>query len=87
MKQSNLCQYFAGRTKEIFPTGTTPIRPFTTKPVMDIAFSVGIFVGYKGLKWVRDFHVNHIVAHLRMLHFPCDGLTFCRVSKPPFDKG
>jgi len=27
---------------------------------MDIAFGVGIFLGYKGLEWIRDFHIDHI---------------------------
>jgi len=62
MKQSNLSQYFAGWTKEIFPTGTTPIRPFTTKPVMNIALSIGILIGYKGLEWVRYLHIDHTLS-------------------------
>jgi len=28
---------------------------------MDIALGIGIFVGYKGLKWVRDFHIDHVL--------------------------
>lgn len=66
MIEANLSQYFAGRTKEIFPTGTTTIRPFTTKPVMHIAFGIGVFLGYEGLEWIRDFHVNHFVPILRI---------------------
>jgi hypothetical protein len=27
---------------------------------MNIAFGIGIFLGYKGLKWVRYFHIDHI---------------------------
>jgi len=29
---------------------------------MDIALGIGIFVGYKGLKWVRDFHIDHVLS-------------------------
>jgi len=60
MIEANLSQYFAGRTKEIFPAGTTPIRPFTAKPVMYISFGVGVFVGYEGLEWIWNFHIDHI---------------------------
>jgi hypothetical protein len=62
VKQSNLCQYFAGWSIKIILTSATFIRPFASKPVMDIAFGIGIFIGYKGLKWIRDFvyHLDNV---------------------------
>jgi len=62
MEQSNLSQYFAGRTRKIIFTSKTLIRPFPSKEVMDIAFSIGIFLGYKGLERIRDFHIDHILS-------------------------
>jgi hypothetical protein len=62
MIESNLCHNFAGRTRKIFLTGKTSIRPFPSKEVMDIAFSVGIFLGYKGLEWVRYLHIDHTLS-------------------------
>lgn len=29
---------------------------------MDIAFGIGIFLGYKGLKRVRYFHIDHVLS-------------------------
>jgi hypothetical protein len=59
MKQSNLCQNFAGWTKKVFLTGRTLIRPFTSKEVMNISLGVSVLFGYEGLKWVRYIHVDH----------------------------
>jgi len=57
MKQPNLCQDFAGRTRKIFLTSKASVRPFTSKEVMNISFGVSVFPGYKGLKWIRNFKV------------------------------
>jgi hypothetical protein len=54
MKQSNLCHNFAGWSIKIILTSTTLIRPFTSKEVMYIPLGIGILLGYKGLKGIRD---------------------------------
>jgi|688.fasta_scaffold00092_145 hypothetical protein len=36
--------------------------PFSSKEVIHSTFSVGILVGYKGLKWIWYFHIDHILS-------------------------
>jgi hypothetical protein len=48
------CQSFAGWSIDNLITSTLK-RPFPTKEVIYCTLGIGIFVGYKGLKWIRDF--------------------------------
>jgi hypothetical protein len=47
-------QSFAGWSIDNLITRTMP-RPFLTKEVIYCTLSISIFLGYKGLKWIRDF--------------------------------
>jgi hypothetical protein len=67
MKQSNLCQNFAGWSKQLFLTASTLHMPFFSKEVIHSTLSVGVLVGYKGLKWIWYFHINHTLRIAELL--------------------
>ncbi len=64
VKQSNLCHNFAGWSRHIILTSKTLIRPFPSKEVMNIALSISVFLGYKGLKWIRNLKINHFYPNM-----------------------
>jgi hypothetical protein len=66
MKQPNLCHNFAGWSIKHFLTGTLK-RPFFSKEIIAIAFGVSIFLGYKGLKRIWYFHIDHTLRIAELL--------------------
>ena len=55
MVKSSLNIIFLIRCKELLITRVAFTNPFLSKEVIIHAFKVGIFLGYEGLEWIRDF--------------------------------